>query len=100
MKKNRASTTLRRVTGDRATWLRWYGRHVRYVLGAAWVYLRDGDEVALDRRVDVSLERSPFARAVKAATLAAYLIGRALRALTPAIRRVAEAAAELHAAIE
>jgi hypothetical protein len=81
--------------GAGLTWLRWYAGHVRYVLRGAGLYLRDGDEAALTMRIEVSAERNPFRRAVKASTLVMHEIGEVFRSLAPVLKRTVDAVTEL-----
>lgn len=73
----------------------WYSKHVRRTLHAVRLYLRDGDEIAFNLRVDGSGARDPYQRQVRAAMLAMHLIGQHFRGLIPVMRRTVDAVLEL-----
>lgn len=72
----------------------WYSKHVRRTLHATGLFLRDGDEVAFNLRVDGSGARNPYQRQVRAAMLAMHLIGQHFRGMIPVLRRTVDAMVE------
>lgn len=73
----------------------WYRGHVRRTLHATGLFLRDGDEIAFNLRVDGSGARNPYQRQVRAAMLAMHLIGQTFRGMIPVMRRTVDAVTEL-----